>query len=102
MWADQVSSSDTASSHKKDPVTGYSVGQDEESIVKTETDGVADVVPAVAQEAVTTESPEGEAPVTLPTTEEPVPAPVSSLATESEEPVAVAEASEADKAMSVM
>jgi len=42
MWADQVSASDTASSHKKDLVTGYSLDQDDEPEVKTEVDTAED------------------------------------------------------------
>ncbi|TCD69265.1 hypothetical protein EIP91_008200 [Steccherinum ochraceum] len=88
MWADQVSSSDTASSHKKEPVTGYSVGQDDVSVVKTETEGVADVNPVVAEEAAAeTHEAQTEAdtpgpvvdeatitPVSFPTSEDPAPA----------------------------
>ncbi|KAH8093897.1 hypothetical protein BXZ70DRAFT_948370 [Cristinia sonorae] len=79
MWADQVSSSDTASSHKKEAVTGYSVVQDGDSVTKTEIEGVADVVPLASLEAVAAETPDAApavdevsaAPVSFPTTEEP-------------------------------
>jgi len=61
MWADQVSSSDAASSHKKDLVTGYSVHQDDEpasnndvpDVVVPEAAAAPEVPAAVASESLT-------------------------------------------------
>ena len=101
MWADQVSSSDAASSHKKEPVTGYSVGQDEDADTKAETEGATEETPVVAQEPAAEEAPavtEEAAPAPFPVTEEATPAPVSFPTTEE---AAAPEAPEADKAAPV-
>ncbi|CAL1707785.1 unnamed protein product [Somion occarium] len=51
MWADQISSSDAASSHKKD-ISGYAVDHDEEHATKTEQD-TTDFAPSVAAQVTT-------------------------------------------------
>ncbi|CAL1708342.1 unnamed protein product [Somion occarium] len=51
MWADQISSSDAASSHKKD-ISGYAVDHDEEHATKTEQD-TTDFAPSVAARVTT-------------------------------------------------
>lgn len=69
MWADQVSSSDAASSHKKDLVAGYSVEADEEPPFKPEVDsGTFDVSADPTSESA--ENANGDVP---PTEEDPAP-----------------------------
>lgn len=57
MWADQVSSSDTASAHKKELVAGYSVEPEDEVTTKVEPDNMAEVQPTTdTQENATEET----------------------------------------------